>query len=86
MVNMMEIKNGKVQVNGTWLDMTLEIANKFSHCDINDEFYSSESDIEWSIKEEEKKIADVNNTIDSDEVRLQRINNYKALLELSRSI
>ncbi len=81
----MEIKNNKVEVNGVWMDITLEMANKLSPSDINYEFFDSEADIELLVEEIKLRIADVNNTISSDEDRLKEINNYEALLKLSRS-
>jgi hypothetical protein len=81
----MEIKNNKVEVNGVWMDITLEMANKLSPSDTNYEFFDSEADIELLVEEIKLRIADVNNTIASDEDRLKEINNYEALLKLSRS-
>ena len=52
---------------------------------INNEFYSSESDFTWAAQEEQKKLDDKNNKIDSDEVRQAAINRLTKAVEFSKS-
>lgn len=71
-------------VNGEMIELTLEVMNIVSPNIINDEFYSDIEEFEYEIAEETRKLNDVNNTIETDETRLARIESLQASISFAK--
>jgi hypothetical protein len=74
-----------VLVAGSLIPLTLEVMNVISPSDINSEFYSSEEDFNFSVIEEQKKLNDKLNLIDSDETRQASIDSMLASISFSKN-
>ena len=73
-----------VEIDGLQIPMTLEVMNKVNPSDINDEFFSSESNFQWEINQEAALISTQPDS-DLNKFRAERIEVLTKAIEISKS-